>query len=73
MFKPTFNETVWPEKVKARILDVDSEEGQELATKYGIKSIPTVIAIEDGKELCRSVGAVGKAIFQKWVEALDSK
>ena len=39
-------------------VNVDDEE--ELAYKYGIMSIPCVIAFKDGKEVKRSIGFVEK-------------
>lgn len=39
-------------------VNVDDEE--ELAYKYGVMSIPCVIAFKDGKELKRSIGFVEK-------------
>ena len=39
-------------------VNVDKEE--ELAYKYGIMSIPCVIAFKDGKEVKRSIGFVEK-------------
>ncbi len=40
-------------------LDVDAEP--ELAGKYGVMSIPTVILFKDGVEVGRQVGFAGKA------------
>lgn len=39
-------------------VNVDSE--QELARKYGVMSIPTLIVFENGKEIKRSVGVIDK-------------
>jgi thioredoxin 1 len=48
-------------------LDVDAEP--EIAGKYGVMSIPTVILFKDGQEIGRQVGFAGKAgyvqLFQK--------
>lgn len=40
-------------------VNVDNE--QELASRYGVMTIPTVIAFKDGKEISRSVGVRPKA------------
>ncbi len=39
-------------------VNVDNE--QELAVKYGVMSIPCVIAFKDGKEINRSIGLKSK-------------
>lgn len=40
-------------------VNIDSEK--ELATKYGVMSIPTLIVFKDGKEKSRLVGSKNKA------------
>ena len=39
---------------------VNIDEHPELAQKYGVMSIPTVLVIKDGEEVNKSVGAVPK-------------
>ena len=39
---------------------VDIDQSQELAQQYNVRSVPTVIIEEDGKEINRIVGAVSK-------------
>ena len=45
-------------KVTVAKLDVDTEA--EIAQKFGVMSIPTVILFKDGAELSRQVGFAGK-------------
>ena len=47
-----------PEFVVAK---VDVDEAPELAEAYGVESIPTLIAIKDGKATARAVGLRPKA------------
>jgi len=42
---------------------VDVDEQGELAMRYGVMSIPTVIFFKDGKEIHREVGALPKEVF----------
>ena len=39
------------------------DEQGELAMRYGVMSIPTVIFFKDGKEIRREVGALPKDVF----------
>ena len=48
---------------KAVIGKVDTDEQGELAMRYGVMSIPTVIFFKDGKEIHREVGALPKEVF----------
>ena len=45
-------------KVTVAKLDVDAEP--EIAQKFGVMSIPTVVLFKDGVELTRQVGFAGK-------------
>lgn len=42
------------------VYKVNTDENEKLARKYGIMSIPCVIAFKDGKELKRSIGLTDK-------------
>jgi len=50
----------------ASVKKVDVDENQNIAAKYNISSIPTMILFEDGKEIKRVVGAMP-------LEALNQK
>lgn len=45
------------------IIDVNIDENEELATEYGIRSVPTFIFLEDGKEYNRHVGSASKELL----------
>jgi thioredoxin-like negative regulator of GroEL len=38
--------------------NVDIEEESELANQYGIRSVPTLVLLEDGKEVKRTNGVL---------------
>ncbi len=40
----------------AKIVKIDVDENTDLARKYGVMSIPTMILIKDGKEIDRLMG-----------------
>jgi len=52
--------------VKVGKVNVDEEN--ELATAFGVMSIPTLVVIKDGKPVARSVGARPKADILKMLE-----
>ena len=43
-----------------KVGSVDSDEEMELASKYGISSIPCLIVFKNGAEAARSVGVIPK-------------
>ena len=54
------------DKIKIAKLNVD--ENQEIAVRYGVRSIPTLLLFKAGKEIARTVGAAPKEAYQKFIE-----
>jgi thioredoxin 1 len=64
-FKPIMNEIVG-EGYSVQFIDVD--QSQDLATKYGVRSVPTTIIEENGMEVDRFVGSMPKQqVLQKLI------
>ena len=62
-FKPIMNE-IAGEGHSVQFIDVD--QSQELAAKYGVRSVPTTIIEEGGIEVNRFVGSIPKQqVLQK--------
>ena len=45
---------------------VDIDEQQDLAIKYGVRSVPTLIAVNNNKEVKRMVGVKAKDLILDW-------
>ena len=43
--------------------DIDVDEASDIASKYNIRSVPTVVIERDGKELHRFAGAAAKMTY----------
>ncbi len=56
-------------KDTAVIAKVDVDANNELAGKFGVMSIPTVIVFKNGKEVKRQTGFAGKQGFVALLEA----
>jgi thioredoxin 1 len=56
-FKPIMNEIVG-EGHSVQFIDIDQQ--QDLAAKYGVRSVPTTVIEENGIEVDRFVGAIPK-------------
>lgn len=52
------------------IAKINVEENQELAIKYGVRGIPTVIIFKDGEEQRRKTGICSKSEFQTIIDGL---
>lgn len=49
---------------------VDVEECDELAARYGIRNVPTVLFIKDGQVVDKVVGATTKSTYEDKLKAL---
>ena len=47
---------------------LDTEQAQQLAAQYNIRSIPTLILFKDGKEVDRVSGALAKQQLINWIK-----
>ncbi|MFY1113026.1 MAG: thioredoxin [Methanosarcinaceae archaeon] len=63
MQKPILEELEkqYADKVEFKVIDVD--ENQELATKYGIHAVPTLIIEKDGVEIKRYMGVTQGSVL----------
>lgn len=68
MLGPVIEELAKEFDGKAVIGKVNIDDEQELAVKYGIMSIPTVVVFKDGKEVNRLVGLQSKQVLSRMVE-----
>ena len=50
-------------------VDIDDEESESAAIKYGISSIPNVIAFKDGKAVANSLGFVPAPVLENFVKS----
>ena len=55
---------------KVEIVKVNVDEAQELAQKYQVMSIPTVIIFKEGKETDRKVGFPGEAGYRAMIKGV---
>ena len=60
ILEPTIKE-IASEKEEIKVVRINIDEETDLATRYEIMSIPTLVVIKDGKEVNRSVGVIGKS------------
>jgi thioredoxin 2 len=55
---------------QAQLVKVDTEAEPGLGQRYGIRSIPTLVAFRGGREVARRSGAIGAAEIVRWVRGL---
>ena len=67
MLRPILDE-IASERGSTKIVSIDVDDANDLASKYGIISIPCLILFEDGKEINRSIGLKSKSDIESMIE-----
>jgi thioredoxin 2 len=49
---------------------LNTEEQPAIAQRYSIRSIPTLIAFSDGREVARQSGAMTEAMLDRWLDSV---
>jgi len=50
---------------KLKVVKVNVDDNQELAIKFGVSSIPTIMLFKDGKQLDQAIGAAPSEYYEK--------
>ncbi len=53
---------------RVTVAKLDVDQAADVAMKYGVEFIPTLILFRDGSEKARTGGALSKAQLQKFIE-----
>lgn len=72
MFAPAFEQAAEAFNTRARFAKLDTEAEPELASRYNIRSIPTLIVLRRGQELARQGGAMDFRRFTHWLDSVLS-
>ena len=69
MMEPHFKATASRMEPKIRFAKVNTEQAQQTAARYGIRSIPTVGLFRNGREIARQAGAMDARALTSWIES----
>ena len=64
---PTFEAAAAEHEPALRFAKVDTEAEQEIAARYQIRSIPTLVLFRGGKEISRIGGALPAGELRRWI------
>lgn len=70
MLSPVIEELAEDFEGKAKICKVNTDEAQDLATKFGVRSIPTLLFIKDGEIKAQMIGAQSKQVIADKISSL---
>lgn len=65
---PVIDRTAAQRATALRVAKVNTDEQPQLAGRFGIRSIPTLILFREGRELTRQSGAVDAAALARWLD-----
>lgn len=65
---PAFEEAARLIEPRARLIKINTEEAQGLATRLGIRSVPTLAVFKGGGEVARTAGAMDAGRLVAWIQ-----
>ncbi|KZC34380.1 MULTISPECIES: thioredoxin TrxC [Rhodanobacter] len=68
-FAPVFVQAAGKFEPRLRLAKLDTEAQPQLAGRFGIRSIPTLIMFKQGREIARQSGALNAAQLTQFVES----
>ena len=68
MMAPVLDRTAAQRATLLQVAKVNTDEQPELAGRFGIRSIPTLILFRQGREIARQSGAVDAASLLRWLD-----
>ena len=69
MMAPHFERAAPNLEPRVRLGKLDTDANPNTASRYGIRSIPTVILFRDGREVARQSGAMDANMLTNWIRA----
>jgi thioredoxin 1 len=70
MIAPVIDELANDFDGKANICKVNTDEQQDLAVKFGVRSIPTIVFLKNGEKVDEMIGAASKQAFEDKLNSL---
>jgi thioredoxin 2 len=69
MMAPHFEQAAAQLEPAVRLAKLDTEAEPAIGARFGIRSIPTLVLFQHGRELARQAGAMGAADIVRWARA----
>ncbi|WP_421291247.1 thioredoxin TrxC [Aeromonas taiwanensis] len=66
-FAPVFQEVARELEPRLRFVKLDTEQEAAVASRYAIRSIPTLMIFQGGQILAQRSGALPKGMFREWL------
>jgi thioredoxin 2 len=70
MMAPVLDRTAQQRATSLQVGKVNTDEQQELAGRFNIRSIPTLILFQGGREIARQSGAIDGSALSRWLDGV---
>ena len=70
MMAPVLERLAHDRPTTLQVAKINTDEQQELAARFNIRSIPTLILFRDGREIARQSGAVDSSTLARWLDSV---
>ena len=68
MVSPALEQIATERAGRLKLVKVNTDDAPNLSQRFGIRGIPTLVMLAQGKELARSVGAQPAPALRSWVD-----
>ncbi|WP_323932866.1 thioredoxin TrxC [Aeromonas hydrophila] len=68
-FSPVFQQVASELEPRLRFVKVDTEQQAAIATRYAIRSIPTLMVFKQGKMVAQRSGSLPPSLFKEWLHS----
>ncbi len=69
MMAPAYEQAAQRLEPRMRVVKLNTEEAQQIAAQYNIRSIPTLAVFKGGKEVARQAGAMDAGNIVAWARS----
>ncbi|MDI1278166.1 thioredoxin TrxC [Methylobacter sp.] len=69
MMAPAYAQAALTLEPKVRLVKLNTEQEQDIAAQFNIRSIPTLVIFKSGREIARMSGAMSAADIVRWVNS----
>jgi thioredoxin 2 len=69
MMAPAYEQAAAKLAPRVRLAKLNTDEESDIAGRFGIRGIPTVIAFKNGREVARQSGAMSLPQLLQWIQA----
>lgn len=69
MVSPALEQIAHERAGRLKLVKVNTDDAPNLSQRFGIRGIPTLVMLANGKEMARSVGAQPAPVLRNWVDS----